>query len=58
MGKLSEAKKAANKKWDMANRERKRYINAKSQAKSFVRNYATQDDLENLKKIIEEKQKI
>ncbi|MBI0151308.1 hypothetical protein [Bifidobacterium sp. M0353] len=54
---MSEAKKAANKKWDMANRERKRYITAKSQAKSFVRNYATQDDLENLKKIIEEKQK-
>ena len=57
MSKVSAAKKAANKKWDQANRERKRYINAKSQAKSFVNNYATSEDLENLIKIIEKKQK-
>ena len=57
MGKISAAKKAANKKWDEANRERKRYINAKAQAKSFIKNYATNDDLESLIKIIEKKTK-
>ena len=57
MGKISAAKKAANKKWDEANRERKLYINAKAQAKGFIKNYATNDDLENLIIIIEKKQK-
>lgn len=52
---LREARKKANKKWDEKNKDRKKYINSKSQAKSFILNYATSEDLDNLEKIISEK---
>ena len=57
MAKVSEAQLKASKKWDEAHKERKRYIVARSQAKRFVNKLASEEDLENLKKLIEKKQK-
>ena len=45
----------ANKKWADENRSHANYLNNRSAAKSFIRNKATQDDLIELKKLIEEK---
>ena len=45
------------KKWIGKNREHKRYLSARSSARSFIRNHAKQEDLEELKKLIEEKEK-
>lgn len=55
MSKLSEARIKANKKWDEKNKDRKRYITYRSQAKSFIIKYATKEDLDNLEKIITER---
>lgn len=56
MSKVSEAQLKASKKWDEAHKERKKYIVARSQAKRFVNKLASEEDLENLKKLIEKKQ--
>ncbi|RHW49011.1 hypothetical protein [Lactobacillus bombicola] len=55
--KVSEAKRRANKKWDEKNKERKSYINKRSTTKSFILNLATQEDLENIKKYVEQREK-
>ncbi|CAJ1188246.1 MULTISPECIES: hypothetical protein [Companilactobacillus] len=55
--KLSEARIKANKKWDEKNKERKKYIVKRSTAKSFIKNLATQDDLNELKELIKLKEK-
>ena len=57
MTKVSDAQLKASRKWDEAHKERKKYIVARSQAKRFVTKLATNEDLEKLKKLIEEKQK-
>lgn len=57
MGKLSEAKKRANKKWNENNKERVHYLSYRSQAKSFIRRFATKEDLDELEKLIAEKRK-
>lgn len=51
---LSEARKRANKNWDNKNKEKKNYIVAKSQAKRFIKKFATANDLKDLEKMIEE----
>ena len=56
MAKVSEAQLKASKKWDDTHKERKKYIVARSQAKRFVNKLASEEDLENLKKLIEKKQ--
>jgi len=43
------------KKWIDKNREHKRYLSARSSARSFIRNHATMEDLEELEKMIKEK---
>jgi hypothetical protein len=53
--KVSEAQRKANKKWDEKNKERKSYINKRSTAKSFILNLATQEDLENIEKYVEQR---
>ena len=50
--KTSEAQIKANKKWIEANREKANYMRGKSSAKSFIRNKATLEDLEELEKLI------
>lgn len=57
MAKLTEAKKRANKKWNEKNKERVRYLSYRSQAKSFIRRFATEEDLDELEKLIAEKRK-
>ena len=57
MGKLSEARIKANKKWDANHRERAAYINKRSAAKNFILKLATKDDLNNMEKYIEERKK-
>ena len=52
---LSEARKKANKRWDDKNKARKLYINKRSTTKSFILNFATEADLEQIEKYIEER---
>lgn len=53
--KLTDAQVRAKKNWDDKNREHSSYLKSRSSAKSFVRNKATLEDLEELKKLIEER---
>lgn len=55
MAELSEARKRANKRWDDKNKARKLYINKRSTTKSFILNLATEEDLEQIEKYIEER---
>ena len=55
MAELSEARKRANKRWDDKNKARKLYINKRSTTKSFILNFATEADLEQIEKYIEER---
>ncbi len=55
MAELSEARKKANKRWDDKNKARKLYINKRSTTKSFILNFATEADLEQIEKYIEER---
>ena len=43
MNKISEAKLRSNKKWNDNNRERKRYINKRSTARSFIKTMERED---------------
>ena len=56
--KLSEARIKANKKWDQNNPDKKKKIRARSAAKSFINNYADNDDLDFLLGLINEKRKL
>lgn len=47
----------ANKRWIDKNREHANYLRSKSSARSFIRNRATKDDIEELQKLIEERLK-
>lgn len=49
------AKAKANKKWNEKNKDRMRYINARSAARSFIRNKSTLDDLQELQKLIDQR---
>ncbi len=47
----------ADKKWAENNREHKRYLNARSGARGFIRNKAKFEDLEELEVLINERKK-
>ncbi len=47
----------ANKKWQEKNRERASYLRNRSTARSFIRKQATEEDLQELEELIEEKRK-
>lgn len=53
--KYTDAKAKANKKWGDQNKEHRAYLNARSTARSFIRNRATVDDLNELEKIISQR---
>lgn len=53
--KTSEARKKANAKWASKNRERRNYLTKRSNARGFIRNNATQEDLLELRDMIDEK---
>jgi hypothetical protein len=46
----------ANKRWQEKNRERARYLRDRSTARSFIKNKATIEDIEELKTLIEERE--
>ena len=51
---IKKSKLKANKKWTDENREHANYLKARSAARSFLRNKATKEDLEEFKELIEE----
>lgn len=52
-----ESRNKAQQKYAAKNREKLKYTNLKSSSKRFVLDYATDEDLEFLKNLIEERQK-
>nr|DAS80743.1 MAG TPA: hypothetical protein [Caudoviricetes sp.] len=54
---ISDAKKKANKKWDDSNKEQMKYLRYRSYSKTFINDLATLEDLQVLKKCIEEREK-
>lgn len=55
--KTSEAQTKANKNWADKNREYSSYLKSRSSARSFIRNKATLEDIEELKGLIDEREK-
>lgn len=53
----SEAQKRVNEKWKAANKEKQKIYRYRSQAKKFINEFASQDDLLELRKMINEKLK-
>lgn len=49
--------RAADQRWEAANREHRKYLSHRSRARSFIREAATLEDLQELKKLIEEREK-
>ncbi|WP_346877101.1 MULTISPECIES: hypothetical protein [unclassified Clostridium] len=45
----------ANKKWQQKNKEYSNYLKSRSTSRSFIKNKATLEDLEELEKLIEER---
>lgn len=58
MAEYTEARKKANQKWNRNNKERVQYINKRSIAKSFILNLATQEDLDNIKQYVKQREEI
>ena len=50
---VKKSKLKANKKWTDENREHANYLKSRSAARSFLRNKATKEDLEEFKELIE-----
>ena len=51
----SEAQKRANEKWKAANKEKQKIYRYRSQAKKFINEFASQRDLLELRKMIDDK---
>ncbi|OJG82844.1 hypothetical protein RV14_GL002136 [Enterococcus ratti] len=47
----------ANKKWQEKNKEHAKYLSNRSRSRSFIRNQATFEDLEELEQLIAERKK-
>lgn len=47
----------ANKRWQEQNKEKAKYLSDRSRARSFIRNKATLEDLEELENLIAERKK-
>lgn len=52
---MTNAQTKATKKWNKNNREHRNYLSKRSSARSFIRNHATMNDLNELEEIIKEK---
>ena len=46
---------AADRRWAEANRERRNYLSKRSSARSFISNWATEEDLDELAGLIDER---
>ena len=49
------AQNEANKRWAEKNKEHKKYLNYRSTSRSFIRKLATEDDLNELEQLIQER---
>lgn len=47
----------ANKKWQEQNKEKAKYLSNRSRSRSFIKNQATKEDLEELKNLIADREK-
>ena len=52
---VTEAEKRAKKKWDAKNKDKNRIYRYRSYARKFVRDLATEDDLKELHKLIDDR---
>ncbi|MGU9970908.1 hypothetical protein [Limosilactobacillus fermentum] len=52
---ISDAKKKANRKWNEANKDKQRIYLYRSHAKKYVRDIASEDDLKELRQMIDER---
>ena len=50
-----DAQTKATKKWNEQNREHRNYLSKRSSARSFIRNHATDSDLDELEELIAER---
>lgn len=50
-----DAQSKATKKWNQKNREHRNYLSKRSSARNFIRNHATEDDLNELEELIAER---
>lgn len=57
MEKVSQAQKKANRKWRKGNPEQARKISYRSTARTFIRNWADEEDLIELETLINERRK-
>lgn len=54
----SDAQLKANKEWQSKNKEHSNYLKSRSAARSFIKNKATLEDLDELEKFIIERKKL
>lgn len=52
---VSESQKKANQKWAEQNKEHRNYLSKRSSARGFIRNHATDSDLNELEELIAER---
>lgn len=55
---VSEAQKEAKRRWRAKNREKERYYSRKATAKTFIREMATAEDLQELQEEISKRRKL
>lgn len=54
--KTSQAQANASRRWEQKNPERTRYLRYRTTARGFIRNHATNEDTEELKELIKERE--
>ena len=52
---VSEAQQRAKKKWDSKNKDKNRVYRYRSYARKFIKDIATEDDLKELRKMVDER---
>lgn len=57
MAKVSEAQKRASRKWELKNKSRRQYINRRSTARNFIKKEATEEDLDELRTLLKNREK-
>lgn len=57
MSKIYESQKRAKKKWDEENKDKKRYLSHRARARSFLRDVATLEDLDEMEQVLETRRK-
>lgn len=57
MSKVSDSQKQAQARYDKKNREKRTYLTQRSTSRGFIRNKATEEDLNELQNLINERKK-